>query len=134
MNQLTTPAELREREAATATVEAGRREIENILDGTDQRLLVVVGPCSIHDVDLAKEYAKRLLPLRKALSATMNIVMRVYFEKPRTTVGWKGFINDPDLDDSFYCCGLPKPVCLQAPKHLTRSVHSTCLICSAGLR
>jgi len=106
MTPLTTPNELRERyprsPAATSTVEAGRREIENILDGTDQRLLVVVGPCSIHDVDLAKEYAKRLLPLRKALSATMNIVMRVYFEKPRTTVGWKGFINDPDLDDSFH--------------------------------
>ena len=76
MTQLTTPEELRVQfprtAAATATVEAGRQEIENILDGTDQRLLVVVGPCSIHDVDLAKDYAKRLLPLRKALSATMN--------------------------------------------------------------
>ena len=106
MTQLTTPEELRVQfprtAAATATVEAGRQEIENILDGTDQRLLVVVGPCSIHDVDLTKDYAKRLLPLRKALSATMNIVMRVYFEKPRTTVGWKGFINDPDLNDSFH--------------------------------
>ncbi len=86
---------------ATATVEQGRREVEAILDGHDSRLLVVVGPCSIHDIDVAQDYAKRLLALRNSVSDTMNIVMRVYFEKPRTTVGWKGLINDPDLNDSF---------------------------------
>lgn len=88
-------------DAATATVERGRREVEAILDGQDHRLLVVVGPCSIHDIEAAHEYAQRLLELRERVSETINIVMRVYFEKPRTTVGWKGLINDPDLDDSF---------------------------------
>ncbi len=88
-------------EKASATVEQGRREVEAILDGKDRRLLVVVGPCSIHDINAAHDYAKRLLVLRESVAETMNIVMRVYFEKPRTTVGWKGLINDPDLDDSF---------------------------------
>ena len=105
MTELTTPRALRDRyprsDKATSTVEKGRQEIRDILDRKDERLLVVVGPCSIHDTDLAKEYASRLLPLREELSSSLNIVMRVYFEKPRTTVGWKGFINDPDLDDSF---------------------------------
>ncbi len=105
MTELTTPRALRDQyprsEKATTTVEKGRQEIRDILDRKDERLLVVVGPCSIHDTDLAKEYARRLLPLREELSSSLNIVMRVYFEKPRTTVGWKGFINDPDLDDSF---------------------------------
>ena len=104
-DRLTTPQELRERyprsEKASATVEKGRQEITDILDHKDHRLLVVVGPCSIHDIDLAKEYANRLLSLRNELASSLNIVMRVYFEKPRTTVGWKGFINDPYLDDSF---------------------------------
>ncbi|MCB1756995.1 MAG: 3-deoxy-7-phosphoheptulonate synthase [Gammaproteobacteria bacterium] len=86
---------------ATETVETCRREIEAILDRQDHRLLVVTGPCSIHDIDAAKEYATRLKRLHEQYKDTLYIVMRVYFEKPRTTVGWKGLINDPDLDDSF---------------------------------
>ncbi|RLA37491.1 MAG: 3-deoxy-7-phosphoheptulonate synthase, partial [Gammaproteobacteria bacterium] len=88
-------------EQAAVTVEAGRDAIKAILDRRDPRLLVVIGPCSIHDVDAAKEYATRLKKLHDELGETLYIVMRVYFEKPRTTVGWKGFINDPHLDDSF---------------------------------
>ncbi len=78
-----------------------RQTIKNILNGTDHRLLVVTGPCSIHDVDAAIEYAERLNKLREELADTLYIVMRIYFEKPRTTVGWKGLINDPKMDDSF---------------------------------
>jgi len=78
-----------------------RQTIENILNGTDPRLLVVTGPCSIHDVDAAMEYAEKLNKLRTELSDTLYLVMRIYFEKPRTTVGWKGLINDPKMDDSF---------------------------------
>lgn len=78
-----------------------RKIINNILNGRDPRLLVVVGPCSIHDVDAAIEYAKKLKSLSEKLNDTLYIVMRVYFEKPRTTVGWKGLINDPDLDGSL---------------------------------
>jgi len=88
-------------ETATQTIENGRAEVEAILDGTDSRLLAVVGPCSVHNVDAAKEYAQRLLTLRNKLSKHINLVMRVYFEKPRTTVGWKGLINDPYLNDTF---------------------------------
>ena len=88
-------------EAAAVTVEEGRGSIEAILDGVDHRLLVITGPCSIHDVAAAKEYGERLKGLRDDLGDVLNLVMRVYFEKPRTTVGWKGFINDPHLDDSF---------------------------------
>jgi len=88
-------------EQAAVTVESGRDAIKAILDRHDPRLLVVIGPCSIHDVDAAKEYATRLKKLHDELGETLYIVMRVYFEKPRTTVGWKGFINDPHLDDSF---------------------------------
>ena len=102
---LISPDELRQRyprsEAATQTIEAGRASVEAILDGRDKRLLAVVGPCSIHDVSAAKEYAQRLMTLRDKLSDRIELVMRVYFEKPRTTVGWKGLINDPHLDDSF---------------------------------
>ena len=79
----------------------GRAQIEAILNGTDQRLLVIAGPCSIHDEPAALEYAGRLGALAEKLSDKVFIVMRVYFEKPRTTVGWKGFIYDPGLDDSF---------------------------------
>ncbi|MBU6436864.1 MAG: 3-deoxy-7-phosphoheptulonate synthase [Betaproteobacteria bacterium] len=86
---------------AEATVEAARAAISAVLQGRDRRLLVVVGPCSIHDADLALDYAARLQPLRATLGDALLIVMRVYFEKPRTTVGWKGFINDPRLDGSF---------------------------------
>jgi len=87
---------------AAKTVFEARREIHKILHGEDDRLLVVVGPCSIHDTEAAMDYANRLLPVREKLKDQLQIVMRVYFEKPRTTVGWKGLINDPDLDDSFH--------------------------------
>lgn len=97
--QLPTSAE------ADQFVYGARQTIQNILDGKDHRLLVIVGPCSIHNIELAKEYAKRLKTLHEQLSDTLYIVMRVYFEKPRTSVGWKGLINDPDLDDS---CNIEK--------------------------
>ena len=86
---------------ALQTVTAGREVVRNILDGKDHRLFVVVGPCSIHDIKAAHEYAERLKVLAAEVSDTLYLVMRVYFEKPRTTVGWKGLINDPYLDDSF---------------------------------
>jgi 3-deoxy-7-phosphoheptulonate synthase len=88
-------------EAAADTVVAGRRAIEAILDGTDPRLFVVVGPCSIHDPVAGLDYARRLRRLAGEISQTLHVVMRVYFEKPRTSLGWKGFINDPFMDDSF---------------------------------
>jgi 3-deoxy-7-phosphoheptulonate synthase len=83
------------------TVLKGRDVIQNILDNKDPRLFVVIGPCSIHDTKAAMEYAARLHTLAEEVKDTMLLVMRVYFEKPRTTVGWKGLINDPYLDDSF---------------------------------
>jgi 3-deoxy-7-phosphoheptulonate synthase len=86
--------------AAEATV-AGREAIHKVLHGEDDRLVVVVGPCSIHDPDAAMEYAQRLVKLQQQHAQDLVVVMRVYFEKPRTTVGWKGLINDPDLNDSF---------------------------------
>ncbi len=82
-------------------VSNARTAATNILQGTDDRLLAVVGPCSIHDPKSAIEYAHKLKPLADKLSDDLLIIMRVYFEKPRTTVGWKGLINDPNLDDSF---------------------------------
>ncbi|EPM82122.1 phospho-2-dehydro-3-deoxyheptonate aldolase, partial [Pseudomonas syringae pv. actinidiae ICMP 18804] len=88
-------------DAALQTVSQGREVIRNILDGNDHRLFIVIGPCSIHDLKAAKEYAERLKVLAAEVSDTLYLVMRVYFEKPRTTVGWKGLINDPYLDDSF---------------------------------
>ncbi len=99
------PREVRDRlpltDAAATTVAAGRAAVEAILDGLDKRVFVVVGPCSIHDTRAALEYAQRLRALADEVADTMLLVMRVYFEKPRTTVGWKGLINDPNLDDSF---------------------------------
>ncbi|MGI8896036.1 MAG: 3-deoxy-7-phosphoheptulonate synthase [Casimicrobiaceae bacterium] len=86
--------------AATTTYDA-RCAIHRVLHGGDDRLLVVVGPCSIHDYDAAIDYATRLAALKRELADRLIVVMRVYFEKPRTTVGWKGLINDPRLDDSF---------------------------------
>jgi len=86
---------------ATRVVMAARNAVSAILNGSDDRLLVVVGPCSIHDPVAAVDYAARLAALRERLADRLEIVMRVYFEKPRTTVGWKGLINDPDLDGSF---------------------------------
>jgi len=88
-------------EAATAIVDKGRCESAAILNGSDDRLLVVVGPCSIHDTKAAIEYAKQLKPLADKYADDLCIIMRVYFEKPRTVVGWKGLINDPDIDGSF---------------------------------
>ena len=88
-------------DAASATVVRGRDAVTRILHQQDPRLLVVVGPCSIHDASGAMDYARRLNTLRQEFSSRMEIIMRVYFEKPRTTVGWKGLINDPDLDGSF---------------------------------
>ncbi len=87
---------------AEQTVVQGRQVVRSILDGSDPRLFVVVGPCSIHDVSAAMDYAARLKNLADELKDTLLLVMRVYFEKPRTTVGWKGLINDPYMDDSFH--------------------------------
>ena len=84
-----------------ALITSTRKSIHNIIAGTDDRLLVVMGPCSIHDPAAALEYARRLVEQRKKYASTLEIVMRVYFEKPRTTVGWKGLINDPYLDETF---------------------------------
>ncbi len=89
------------KETAAGLVSKTRDRIRNILSGEDQRLLVVVGPCSIHDVKAAMEYGTKLATLRAELSDNLEILMRVYFEKPRTTVGWKGLINDPHLDNSY---------------------------------
>ena len=105
LKELSTPEEVM-REiprtlTATRIVMAARNAIHAILNGTDDRLLVIVGPCSIHDPAAAVDYAERLASLRERLADRLEIVMRVYFEKPRTTVGWKGLINDPDLDGSF---------------------------------
>ncbi|WP_341939285.1 3-deoxy-7-phosphoheptulonate synthase [Marinimicrobium sp. C2-29] len=86
---------------AREVVTQGRETIRNILDRKDHRIFVVIGPCSIHDVEAAKDYAQRLKKLADEVSDTIYIVMRVYFEKPRTTTGWKGLINDPYLNDSF---------------------------------
>ncbi|GGC06291.1 3-deoxy-7-phosphoheptulonate synthase [Pseudoduganella buxea] len=100
-----TPADLHAKlpltDAASATVTKGREDLRNILDRKDQRLFVVVGPCSIHDPVAGLDYARRLKALQEEVKDTMLLVMRVYFEKPRTTTGWKGYINDPFMDDSF---------------------------------
>jgi 3-deoxy-7-phosphoheptulonate synthase len=102
---LITPAELKRKiplsDAARITISKGRKDIENILQHKDHRVIVVVGPCSIHDLKAAHEYAGRLKKLAEKVSDTLLIVMRVYFEKPRTTTGWKGLINDPFMNDSF---------------------------------
>lgn len=88
-------------ERASEIVYHARKDIHDILQGEDDRLVVVVGPCSVHDPDAAREYATRLKLLIDEMAGDLCIIMRVYFEKPRTTVGWKGLINDPDLDESF---------------------------------
>ncbi|MEN8175976.1 MAG: 3-deoxy-7-phosphoheptulonate synthase [Pseudomonadota bacterium] len=88
-------------DAAADTVYAARHAVHEILHGQDDRLVVVIGPCSVHDPDAACDYARRLKEVRNELEKDLLIIMRVYFEKPRTTVGWKGLINDPDLDGTF---------------------------------
>jgi len=103
---LATPEEIKRRlpltEHAAETVFRSREIVRAILERRDPRLFIVVGPCSIHDVVAAREYAGRLRALAARVESTMLLIMRVYFEKPRTTVGWKGLINDPDIDDSFH--------------------------------
>jgi 3-deoxy-7-phosphoheptulonate synthase len=105
IRELLTPEELTRGHAHTSrsssTVTRSRGHLHRILHGQDDRLAVVIGPCSIHDVDSAMEYANRLVYQHERLADTLEIIMRVYFEKPRTTVGWKGLINDPGLDGSF---------------------------------
>ena len=105
LRELSTPeeviAELPRSARATETVTDARKAFHNILAGEDGRLAVVIGPCSIHDPAAALEYADRIAEQRERLSGELEIIMRVYFEKPRTTVGWKGLINDPHLDGSF---------------------------------
>jgi 3-deoxy-7-phosphoheptulonate synthase len=101
MPPITLKSELPITQSAADLVADTRDRIRAILDGEDSRLLVVVGPCSIHDVQAAYEYGQHLLQLRTELADSLEIVMRVYFEKPRTSVGWKGLINDPLLDESF---------------------------------
>ena len=102
---LTSPAiikkELPVTDHAAQTVINGRRDVQNILQGTDKRLLVIAGPCSIHDKDAALEYAGKMKILQKEINDKICLIMRVYFEKPRTTIGWKGMINDPFLDSSY---------------------------------
>ena len=105
MKELISPRELIEAlpmsRGAIDTVVQTRNEIINILNRTDKRFLLIVGPCSIHDIKAASEYAQRLLELKNKVKDNILVVMRVYFEKPRTVIGWKGLINDPDLDNSF---------------------------------
>ncbi|EOV8960619.1 3-deoxy-7-phosphoheptulonate synthase [Cronobacter turicensis] len=105
IDSLITPAELAERYPMTPTVADhvldARRRIEKILNGDDPRLLVIIGPCSIHDPEAAVDYARRLARLREKYDSRLEIVMRTYFEKPRTVVGWKGLISDPDLNGSY---------------------------------
>lgn len=105
IDNLVSPAELAEQiplddDTANFIIKS-RKEIEAIIKGDDKRLLVIIGPCSIHDTEAAIDYAKKLKVLQEKYASELLIVMRVYFEKPRTTVGWKGLISDPDLDKSF---------------------------------
>ena len=105
MHELIPPVELFKQlpltSKASRVVYEARQEASDIIHGRNDRLLVVVGPCSVHDFDAAMDYAKRLGKLRDTLKQDLHIIMRVYFEKPRTSIGWKGLINDPDLDNSF---------------------------------
>mgnify|MGYP000574819032 FL=1 len=113
VTRLITPAQIKEQLPAgdrqLALVEKTRQEAKSILRGEDDRMLVIVGPCSIHDPESALEYARQLAVLSQELADRYLIVMRVYFEKPRTTIGWKGFINDPNLDES---CDMAKGILL----------------------
>lgn len=134
LKELTPPAHLiREfacSEAASELIYNARQAMHRILHGMDDRLIVVIGPCSIHDTKAALEYAGRLVKERERFKGELEIVMRVYFEKPRTTVGWKGLINDPHLDNSFRstkgcaprancCCRSTRWGCRPAPNTST---------------
>jgi 3-deoxy-7-phosphoheptulonate synthase len=103
---LLTPSDIKSKlpltDSTKKTVLQFREEVENIVTGQDDRKFIVVGPCSIHDVQAAEEYARKLKKLSERVKDKLLLIMRVYFEKPRTTVGWKGLINDPDMDDSFH--------------------------------
>ena len=105
MQELLPPERLMEdqpiSESSSKLVFESRNKISEIINQNDDRLIVVVGPCSIHDPDAALDYAENLLEVSREYEEALQIIMRVYFEKPRTTVGWKGLINDPDLDNSF---------------------------------
>ena len=117
-------AELPMGAAREATVEQGRTEVRRVLDLADDRLLVVVGPCSVHDPEAALDYARQLAEVRRSLSDDLLIVMRVYFEKPRTVTGWKGLINDPDLNDSYdvtRACAPPGGCCWTSSSWACRS-------------
>ncbi|MEB3215681.1 MAG: 3-deoxy-7-phosphoheptulonate synthase [Nostocales cyanobacterium 94392] len=102
---LLTPEEVKSKLPLTSSAEANvlkyRQELKDILDFRDRRKFIVIGPCSIHNTELALEYAQKLKKLQEQVETKLLLIMRVYFEKPRTTVGWKGLINDPDMDDSF---------------------------------
>jgi 3-deoxy-7-phosphoheptulonate synthase len=103
---LLTPSDIKSKlpltDSTKKTILKFREEVENIVTGQDDRKFIVVGPCSIHDVQAAEEYARKLKKLSERVKDKLLVIMRVYFEKPRTTVGWKGLINDPDMDDSFH--------------------------------
>ena len=105
MKEMISPSDLINKlpmsQKAITTVVNCRSDIVNILNGSDQRLILIVGPCSIHDINAATEYAQRLFKIKERVSKNILVIMRVYFEKPRTVIGWKGLINDPDLDNSF---------------------------------
>ena len=105
MKEMISPSDLINKlpmsQKAITTVVNCRSDIVNILNGSDERLILIVGPCSIHDINAATEYAQRLFKIKERVSKNILVIMRVYFEKPRTVIGWKGLINDPDLDNSF---------------------------------
>ena len=102
---ITSPIELKKTipvsDKGKENILTSRKTVDNIFSGKDERLMVIVGPCSIHDIGAAKEYALKLKSLQEEVKESVYLVMRVYFEKPRTTVGWKGLISDPDMDNSL---------------------------------
>lgn len=149
ISPLVSPATVRAQhapdEVAAATVRTGRADTINILNGDDDRLIVVVGPCSVHDPEAAMDYARRLAAKAEELRDDLHIVMRVYFEKPRTTLGWKGLLNDPHLDGTFdintgsvsaaSCFSTCRAwACLSAASSLIRSCLSTLPTWSATVR
>ncbi len=132
LSPLITPRELKDElpmtEAANRTVVEGRRAVQRILDREDSRMLVVVGPCSIHDPGAALDYARRLSAVREKVSDRLCLVMRMYFEKPRTTIGWKGLINDPNMDGG---CDLPQG--LRVARELLLEVNAMGVPCATEL-